>query len=260
MFDKEFEISNPKLKAFVNNEKLYKLILGTMFVFSSVCYSAIVAEACRDSMASESKILFLNIIWVALYVISAIIYIHFIGYSPLAFAVSTYFVADYTIGSLLSAVYDMHFLSVTNIIKYAFVFVITILYLWLVWVEKKGYVEKKVKLPNFKNSFFSIWCDLFFPATGAITAEIALITYCCIKDEMRFLKIIILITTIILLLITVLIYGVHFAHGNIMIYTLCSMALMICTYIFVAVGIADGSSDVTISFWYSLFDALNLIT
>ena len=33
-----------------------------------------------------------------------------------------------------------------------------------------------------------------------------------------------------------------------------------CSIFFVAVGIADGSSDVTISFWYSLFDALNLIT
>lgn len=256
--DAEFKINNPKIKAFAENKKIYKTILGMMFVFSSACYSAVVADACRDSMVSDTKILFLNMLWIALYVIAAIIYIVFVEYSPLVFAISTYFVADYTIGSLLSAIYDVHFLPITNIISYTFVFVIMFLYLWLKWLYKKGYVADNFKFKNFKYSFFSIWCDLFFPAAGAIIAEIALIVNYLINNN--FLIIIVIIVTIVLLLISVIIFGANFAHGNTMFYTLCTMVLTIGTYLFVAVGIFDGTSDVSISFWYALFDALNLIS
>jgi len=256
--DVEFKINNSRIKAFAENKKIYKIILGMMFVFSSVCYSAIVADACRDIKSSDTKILFLNMLWIVLYIIAAIIYIAFVEYSPLTFAISTYFVVDYTIGSLFSAIYDVHFLPVTNIIRYAFVIAIMFLYLWLKWLYKKGYVVGNFKFKSFKYSFLSIWCDLFFPAAGAIIAEIALIANYLINDS--FLKIIIIIVTIVLLLISVIILGAHFAHGNTMFYTLCTMVLTIGTYLFVAVGIFDGTSDVSISFWYALFDALNLIS
>lgn len=253
--DKEYVIKNSKLKAFAENEKIYRFVLGMMFVFSSVAYCAVIADTCHDSMPGDNKILCFNIIWVVLYILALVVYMSFIGFSPMPFAIASYFVADYTIGSMLSAVYELHFLPVTNSIKFAAVILIAVLYYLMKWMGKNGYVPERIEIKKYKYSWWSKWCDLFFPASGAIIAEIKLIVCYFVGEKMLFLKVLIFIFTVILLAITLLVYIGHFAKGNNLFGTFCSVCLTICIYLLV---VGDGSKIYT-PFLYSLCDALGVM-
>ena len=259
MFKSQFEITNPKLKAFIYNEKVYKPVLNTMFVLSSICFSAIIADACRSTLANDTKILFMNMVWVLLYLIAAILHVKKVGLAPLAFAISVYFVSDYTIGSLLSAVYDMHFLPITNTIEIWFVFVVLFLY----WCLKKfskneGDFNNQLKYPIKK--IIILWQEYFFAAAGVILGEIVvIIDLFILRNEKTIIEYALFITSVVLMLLFLLVYNEHYNSKKSLFNTLVTVGLMLTTYCWGVGGFFFEGYEIEISFWYSLFDALNLI-
>ena len=262
MFKSQFEITNPKLKAFVYNEKVYKTVLGIMFVFSSISVSSILAEMNHDINTSADKILFANIIWIFLYTALAVLYTIQIDFAPLTFAVSTYFVFDYTIGSFLAAVYNVHSLPITNIIKIGSVIIILVLYIWLKWLKSKAVIPDKPKeYIKMKWSVLDSLSMIFFMAGGMVLGEITVIAGFCdnLKTSITVF-IIILMVTVIFLIILFPIYSEHFKMGKNLYFTLVNFAGIVVACLLGLNLYFDGNlREITVSFWYSLFDALNLI-
>lgn len=258
----EFEIKNPNLKAFVENEKVYKTVIGIMFVLSSIAVSEKIAESCHSVEATGDSILFMNIIWIGFYIICSLIHIRQIGFVPATFAVSAYFVADYFLGNILSKHYTASPLPITKTIGLLFVFVIAAMCFWLKRLDSKGSIlninkELKSTTVLFLDSCFM----LFFGAGGLLLGEIVLIVDVFTAFQFGLIaEIVAYIITGAYLIILIPVYGTHFKMGKNMFYSFYSFMIIIATYILgTGKEILPKSEGIAAAFWYQLLDALKII-
>lgn len=256
---RKFIITNPKLKAFVCNKKIYKLVLDIMFVFSSISISMILAEMSKDVQSGADKILFFHLIWVGFYAISLWLYSVQVEFSPLVFAISIYFVADYTVGSLLSVAYDVHYLPVTDMLGMLFIVIIVILYLWLERLKTKVTISQKPEsYDEMKWRFIDALSMLFFMPGFFVIGGLSCISNMFVNQTLSVVTAgILFITTIVFVIISLPVYGVHFRMSKSLFATLNCFSGHTAFYLLGFFSCLEENNNlISNMFWLSFFDAL----
>lgn len=260
---RKFVITSPKLKAFVYNKKIYNPVLGIMFALSSISISMILAEMSKDVQSGADKILFAHLIWVGFYAISLWLYSVQVKFSPLVFAVSTYFVVDYTVGSLLSAAYDVHYLPVTDILGILFIVIIVILYLWLKRLKTKITIPQKPEsYEEMKWHLMDALSMLFFMPGFLVIGGLSCISNVFMNQILFVVTTgILFVITAVFVIISLPVYGEHFRMSKSLFATLNCFIGHSAFYLLGFLScLGESNNLISNMFWLSLFDALNLIT
>ena len=263
MYDRNFEKVKSFLKLFIENEKIHKIVLGVVFVFSSISISMMIAEFCHDTHTDAAMVLFINLIWASFLLLFSVIYVMKMGFRHFVFAVVIYFVGEIMIGNMLFPVYgDISFLPITSKIGVSIVFVIAIIYMYL----KKFFTEDKIldlteKISEFKLSIFGVLFAYFFSAYGLVLGDIVTIANIIESGKsIIIIKIILTIISSLFLLLSLPICIVYFKFNRIFIEIVLFFVMTVCAYILGALeGFGSEVERITTSFWYELLKSLNLI-